>query len=124
MLDWFLIADLTLAAIFTIEMLIRVGATGFYSKADDYNDGYPGYINDPWNQLDFVIVLSAWVNAIVLVSGIEIGINISTVRALRVLRVLKAFKTFKGIRVILSTSDLPPNPPPPTFPRQQLPCYC
>ena len=53
-LEAFLVADLVLAATFSFEMFIRIGAAGFYTNgpaSEVANGGYRGYINDPWNQV-------------------------------------------------------------------------
>ena len=58
-LEAFLIADFVLAFLFTVEMLVRIGAAGFYTAGEEAvaaNDGYLGYINDPWNQVSAVLV--------------------------------------------------------------------
>jgi hypothetical protein len=56
-----------------------------------------------WNKMDFFVVISSWVNVIVEVTGIQLGVSMSSLRALRIMRVLKAFKSIEGIRVILAT---------------------
>ena len=49
-----------------------------------------------------VVVISSWVNVIVEATGIQLGIEVSTLRALRVLRVLRSLKFFSGIKTILN----------------------
>ena len=88
---------------FTVEMFIRIIAMGFWDRSADVDSRVDRYLNDDWNKLDFFVVLSSWLNVLVEVTGIELGVEMKTLRALRVLRVLKAFKNIKGIRQILGT---------------------
>lgn len=60
-------------------------------------------MNDDWNKMDFFVVISSWLNVVVEVTGIQLGVSMSSLRALRIMRVLKAFKSIEGIRVILAT---------------------
>ena len=75
---------------------------GFYRKEGNV-DGSITYLQDPWNQLDFVVVLSSWLNVIVEYTQVNIGIDVSTLRAMRILRVLRSLRFLAGIRTILST---------------------
>eukprot|EP01047_Picozoa_sp_COSAG01_P009504 COSAG01_NODE_391_length_17672_cov_4.507369_2_plen_189_part_00 len=92
---------------FTVEMFIRIIAMGWWDRTGSGvapNIMYdPRYMNDPWNQLDFFVVVSSWINVLVDVTGMELPLDMSTLRALRILRVLKAFKNIQGIRQILGT---------------------
>ena len=96
-----MIADTICAVVFTAEMFIRIIALGFWDRKG--TDPVPRYMNDDWNKLDFFVVLSSWVNIVVEVTGIELGVSLSSLRALRIMRMLKAFKSIEGIRVILAT---------------------
>jgi hypothetical protein len=106
LLTYFMVAEFLFAAIYSIEMCIRIYAMGFYGKADENT-----YLRNPWNALDFLIVLSSWLNTVVLLTGAELGIKLSTLRVFRALRVMKMFKMFSGIRTILGTiaKALPPS---------------
>ena len=84
-------------------MYIRIVAMGFWDRNPFVDERMPRYLNDDWNKLDFFVVLSSWLNVVVELTGIELGIEMKTLRALRVLRVLKAFKSIQGIRQILGT---------------------
>ena len=88
-------------------MQIRITAMGWWDRVGSGtapNITYdPCYMNDDWNKLDFFVVLSSWVNIVVEVTGIELGVSLSSLRALRIMRMLKAFKSIEGIRVILAT---------------------
>ena len=72
--------DYGMTAAFTIEALLKIIGWGFVATPT-------AYIKDPWNILDFVIVISA-------ISGFLMpeGINISAVKSLRILRVLRPLK--------------------------------
>ena len=76
---------------------------GFWDRNPFVDELMPRYLNDDWNKLDFFVVLSSWLNVVVELTGIELGIEMKTLRALRVLRVLKAFKSIQGILQILGT---------------------
>eukprot|EP01052_Picozoa_sp_SAG31_P009470 SAG31_NODE_498_length_14861_cov_3.405026_1_plen_440_part_00 len=91
----FTAADLILTTIFTIEMFVRIIAMEFLGKR--------GYLDDAWNRLDFVVVVSSWVNIFVEFFDFDLGIEVSTLRALRILRVLRSLRFFSGIKTILST---------------------
>ena len=47
------VGDLFLSALFTVEMFIRIIGMGFI--------GHRGYLDDSWNRLDFIVVISSWV---------------------------------------------------------------
>ena len=111
-----MIIDMVLTVLFTWEMFVRIIAMGFYNPKYKHNPLPEGvswpeiregreeqqYLNDAWNKLDFVVVISSWVNVIVEATGIQLGIEVSTLRALRVLRVLRSLKFFSGIKTILN----------------------
>ena len=83
----FMIIDLVLTGIFTVEMCIRIIAMGLYNPLWP-DEGQYAYLCDAWNKLDFVVVISSWVNILVELTGMDIGIEVSTLRALRIMRVL------------------------------------
>ena len=114
-----MVCDYILTMIFTLEMFTRIIAMGFYNKV--FLEGSPTYrtakdqelgrvnaasvekyLNSAWNKLDFVVVLSSWLNVLVEATGMDLGIEISTLRALRILRVLRSLRFFAGIKTILS----------------------
>ena len=88
---------------FTVEMFIRIIAMGFWDRDVANIPRLPKYLNDDWNKLDFFVVISSWLNVVVEVTGIELGVELKSLRATRIMRVLKAFKNIKGIRQILGT---------------------
>jgi len=72
--------DYFMTGAFTLECLLKILAFGFVATQT-------AYIRDPWNILDFVIVLSA-------VAGFVLppDVNISAVKSLRILRILRPLK--------------------------------
>ena len=95
------VADLVLTVVFTAEMVIRIVALGFWDRKG--TDPAPRYLNNAWNKMDFFVVVSSWLNIVVEATGLQLGIDMNSLRALRIMRVLKAFKSIEGIRVILAT---------------------
>jgi voltage-dependent calcium channel L type alpha-1D len=83
-------------AMFTVEMLLKMVAMGAVR--------YPGaYLRDPWNVLDFVVVVTGFISV-----GAGSG-GASIVRALRVLRPLRLMTALPGMRrlVVALTESLP-----------------
>ena len=66
--------------IYTLEMVIKIMAFGFVYERYSY-------LRDPWNVMDFLIVLSSWFT----IFGDQ-G-NISTIRTVRLLRTLRTLRT-------------------------------
>ena len=91
----FVVADLILSSIFTIEMMTKIIAMELIGKN--------AYLDDAWNKLDFIVVLSSWVNILVELFDFDLGIEVSTLRALRILRVLRSLKFSQGIKTIMTT---------------------
>ena len=73
--------DFGMTMAFTLEALIKIIALGFAFA------GKMSYIRDPWNILDFIIVLSALL-------GIIAGdaIKISFIKALRIMKILRPLR--------------------------------
>ncbi len=86
--------DKAFLALYSIEMIIKIVALGFI-----LNTG--SYLRDPWNDLDFVIVASAWLTEIQTLIGGSSGNSLGALRAFRVLRPLKAVTTIKGLQVLV-----------------------
>ena len=55
------------------------------------------YIRDPWNVLDFLVVVVGWVG---LLPGVA---NLTALRAIRVLRPLRSVKKIEKMRVLVSS---------------------
>jgi hypothetical protein len=66
--------------IYSLEMCLKVGAYGLVVEKFSY-------LRDPWNVMDFLIVLSSWFT-IVADSG-----SISMIRTVRLLRTLRTLRT-------------------------------
>ena len=80
---WFLI-------VFTVEASIKISAVGFVREPKTY-------LRDPWNVLDFLVVVIGWIG---LVPGIR---NLTALRAVRVLRPLRSINTIPQMkRIVLS----------------------
>jgi Ion transport protein len=79
--------------IYTVEMVIKILALGFA-----LNRG--SYIRDPWNVLDFTIVVSGYLPVII---GSNSSINLNGLRSLRVLRPLKTVTAIKKLRSLILT---------------------
>lgn len=89
-------AETIFTIIFTTEMVIKVIAHGFVLH-------HTCYLRDPWNRLDFIVVVLSYLNY---VKGMA---NYSVIRTFRVIRPLRAIKNVPGMRVIISAllSSLP-----------------
>eukprot|EP00761_Pharyngomonas_kirbyi_P014924 gb/GECH01014955.1/.p1 GENE.gb/GECH01014955.1/~~gb/GECH01014955.1/.p1 ORF type:complete len:1446 (+),score=208.71 gb/GECH01014955.1/:1-4338(+) len=82
------ISEMVFAIIFLIEAIIKILAMGFvWSKKT--------YLRDPWNVLDFIIVISG-----VLVF-LPVSANFSGLRVVRLLRPLRALSSIPEVRVIV-----------------------
>ncbi|OPJ79992.1 hypothetical protein AV530_002409 [Patagioenas fasciata monilis] len=81
--DWTKNVEYTFTGIYTFESLIKILARGFCLE------GFT-FLRDPWNWLDFSVILMAYVTEFV---------NLGNVSALRTFRVLRALKTISVIPV-------------------------
>jgi hypothetical protein len=81
--------DLVLLYIYTVEMALKVIALGFVF-------GKTAYLKDYWNILDFVIVLTGWID----LKYAQSGVNLTALRAFRLLRPLRSVTRIQGMRVI------------------------
>jgi hypothetical protein len=84
------IAELIFLIIFTIEMILKVLAMGFALKQHSY-------LRDPWNFLDFVVVVVGWVGTFVT------GGNISAIRTIRILRPLRTINSMPKMKVLVTS---------------------
>ena len=82
--------DTIFLILYTIEMILKIIGLGFV-----LNKG--AYLRESWNILDFIIVVSAYLQ--ILISS---GANLSVLRSFRVLRPLKTISGIEGLRVIVS----------------------
>lgn len=77
-------------------MIIKILGLGFV-----FNKG--AYLRDPWNILDFVIVMSS-VPALfedLDAADADAGFSLSSLRSFRVLRPLKTISSVKGLKVLV-----------------------
>jgi RsiW-degrading membrane proteinase PrsW (M82 family) len=72
-------------AFFTLELILKVIAWGFFVEKNSY-------LRDPWNWLDFVVVISA------LVGFILPGSSLSFLRVFKVLRPLRSLNKVPQMR--------------------------
>ncbi|NWT17524.1 SCN5A protein, partial [Vireo altiloquus] len=79
---------LTFTGIYTFESLIKILARGFCLNEFTF-------LRDPWNWLDFTVIVMAYVGAI----G-KWG-NVSALRTFRVLRALKTISVVPGLKIIV-----------------------
>ena len=96
----------TFLALYSIEMVLKILGLGFF-----FNKG--AYLRDPWNILDFIIVMSAYLTIFQELSSYlanggvsEVqtydspstgGLSLNSLRAFRVLRPLRAITSIKGL---------------------------
>lgn len=72
------------SVIFTIEAILKIISMGFLVNKHSY-------LRDPWNVMDFIIVLAGLVELATIGQGTSLGIF----KALRTLRVLRPLKSIK-----------------------------
>nr|CAG8520308.1 3794_t:CDS:10 [Entrophospora candida] len=87
---WFWVTDLVFTLIFMIEFAIKIIADGFLLTPN-------AYLLNVWNQLDFVVLITLFIN---LVFSISTTSNISVSRAIR------AFKALRALRLINLSSSI------------------
>jgi hypothetical protein len=79
--------------LYTLEMFLKILGLGFF-----LNRG--SYLRDPWNLLDFIIVISGYIPLFIQGNS---GVNLSGLRSLRVLRPLKTVTAIKKLRSLIIT---------------------
>ncbi|XP_054720547.1 sodium channel protein 60E-like [Uloborus diversus] len=80
--------------IYTVEMVIKIIAKGFILHKYTY-------LRNPWNWLDFLVVLSGYITLSLQAIGVAIG-NLSGLRTFRVLRALKTVSITPGLKTIVN----------------------
>ncbi|XP_041039096.1 sodium channel, voltage gated, type V-like, alpha b isoform X2 [Carcharodon carcharias] len=85
---WTKNVEYTFTGIYTFESMIKILARGFCI------DGFT-FLRDPWNWLDFSVILMAYVTEFV-----HLG-NVSALRTFRVLRALKTISVIPGLKTIV-----------------------
>uniref|UniRef100_A0A8C4I0H9 Sodium channel protein n=1 Tax=Dicentrarchus labrax TaxID=13489 RepID=A0A8C4I0H9_DICLA len=86
--DWAKNVEYTFTAIYTFESLVKILARGFCI-------GKFTFLRDPWNWLDFSVIVMAYVTEFV-----NLG-NFSALRTFRVLRAFKAISVIPGLKTIV-----------------------
>ena len=84
------IIDQIFLIIYTIEMILKIIAMGFCMREHSY-------LRDPWNKLDFAVVVMGWVSAL-----IETG-DISAIRVMRILRPLRTINQIPNMSSLVAT---------------------
>jgi hypothetical protein len=82
--------DLVFLLIYTVEMILKIIAMGFFMRAHSY-------LRDPWNVLDFLVVVLGWVSL-----GLSES-DISAIRVIRILRPLRTINSMPGMSSLVST---------------------
>ncbi|XP_073701241.1 sodium channel, voltage-gated, type I-like, alpha [Garra rufa] len=86
--DWAKNVEYAFTGIYTFEALIKIIARGFCV-------GKFTFLRDPWNWLDFMVIVMAYVTEFV-----DLG-SVSALRAFRVLRALKTISVIPGLKTIV-----------------------
>ncbi|XP_068069014.2 sodium channel, voltage gated, type XII, alpha a isoform X2 [Danio rerio] len=85
---WTKYLEYTFTGIYTFESLIKILARGFCTECFTF-------LRDPWNWLDFSVIVMAYVTEFV-----DLG-NVSALRTFRVLRALKTISVIPGLKTIV-----------------------
>ena len=90
------VPEYTFLAIYTLEALAKALSRGV--ALSQYS-----YFRDPWNWLDFLVLVSAYATIIAqfAASGSNIGGSLKGLKALRVFRVLKTVALIPGLKTII-----------------------
>ncbi|XP_064202786.1 sodium channel protein type 4 subunit alpha-like isoform X4 [Anguilla rostrata] len=86
--QWAKYVEYTFTGIYTFESVIKILARGFCV-------GPFTFLRDPWNWLDFSVIVMAYVTEFV-----DLG-NVSALRTFRVLRALKTISVIPGLKTIV-----------------------
>ncbi|NXM62017.1 SCN5A protein, partial [Illadopsis cleaveri] len=86
--SWNTYVEFTFTGIYTFESLIKILATGFCLNEFTF-------LRDPWNWLDFTVIVMAYVGAFS-----SLG-SVSVLRSFRVLRALKTISVVPGLKIIV-----------------------
>ncbi|KAA0159275.1 hypothetical protein FNF28_05910 [Cafeteria roenbergensis] len=81
-------SELVFTTLFAIEMVLKIIAMGFVLERG-------AYLRDPWNVLDFIVVMAGLLG---LIPGLP---NVSALRAIRVLRPLRSLTIVPGMRLLV-----------------------
>uniref|UniRef100_A0AAY4BFG7 Sodium channel protein n=1 Tax=Denticeps clupeoides TaxID=299321 RepID=A0AAY4BFG7_9TELE len=87
--DWAKYVEYTFTGIYTFESIVKILARGFCV-------GKFTFLRDPWNWLDFTVIVMAY-----LTEFVPMG-NVSALRTFRVLRTLKTISVIPGLKTIVA----------------------
>ncbi|NXK57587.1 SCN5A protein, partial [Sylvietta virens] len=87
--SWNTYVEYTFTGIYTFESLIKILATGFCLNEFTF-------LRDPWNWLDFTVIVMAYVGSF----SEQLG-SVSVLRTFRVLRALKTISVVPGLKIIV-----------------------
>lgn len=82
---WFLV-------LYTIEMVLKILGMGMLFNRN-------AYLRDPWNVLDFTIVVTAYIPIVLNTEGV----SLASLRSLRVLRPLKTISSIRKLKALIVT---------------------
>ncbi|XP_033633746.1 sodium channel protein 1 brain-like isoform X2 [Asterias rubens] len=88
------VAEYVFTGIYTVEMVVKIIARGFILQKKTY-------LRDPWNWLDFSVIVLAYVTFILEFGGVPVG-NLSGIRTFRVLRAFKTISVIPGLKSIIN----------------------
>ncbi|XP_022106176.1 sodium channel protein 1 brain-like [Acanthaster planci] len=86
--------EIVFTAIYSTEMIVKIIARGFVLQKHTY-------LRDPWNWLDFSVILLAYVTFFLGFLNVPVG-NLSGLRTFRVLRALKTISVIPGLKSIIN----------------------
>ncbi|CCH62514.1 hypothetical protein TBLA_0H02290 [Henningerozyma blattae CBS 6284] len=105
--DWSTACDLSMVVLFTIEFLIKTIADGFVFTPN-------AYLRNPWNFIDFMVLVSMWITFVSFIAGegdlARIFKGLTAMRALRCLTISDTARStfsmvvFDGLSVILKAA--------------------
>ena len=98
MVQFFTVTEIIFASIFVVECILKVLALGFVLHPDTY-------LRDPWNVLDFIVVLGSVADLASRVAESSEDNSFAVVRTLRLLRVLRPLRMIKrnsGIKLVVN----------------------
>ena len=87
----FWILEIIFNSIFSLEFLIKIICLGGLGEKS-------GYFRDPWNRLDFTVLIFGWLPFLLDGFGVEGVHNFSFIRVIRILKVLKTINTIPGLK--------------------------
>jgi hypothetical protein len=92
--DVLTILDYILTVLFTLEMLLKIVALGFILHPYSY-------LRNPWNMLDFVIVIISWLA--IAMAGASAVKSLKAIRALRAFRPLRVVRRFPQMKLVVNS---------------------